>query len=453
MVASKEIKCLEKSRVELSVKVDKEFVKKEYDELLAKYSKTAHIKGFRPGKVPASVLERKFGDSLVNEAGFNVIEKSLQEALLDVEKKPLPYVTPALKDEENLKLALDKDIEYTVEYDTFPEVELGEYKGIEIEVPNVVIKDSDIDRELDKYREQNAIVTEKKGTNGKVAKDNVITINYVEVDADDKEVTGTKRDDFTFTVGTGYNYYKLDDDVIGMKKEEEKIIEKEYAPDFEYKDLAGRKVRIKVKVTSIKKKELPEITDELAQDINEKFKTKEDLIEDVKKRLDGVTDMKLTDDKKRAIMEKIIESTKVDPPQAMIDNQINTMWTNFIYRFGGDEKQVEKMLAMEGKTKDDLAKDCEGEALRAVKSQIIIAQISKAEKIEATEADIEEEIKTEAGRSGMKVEEFKEYVKENNMNEYFKIGIIDRKTYDFLIKNAKIKKGAEIKYLDFLHKA
>ena len=435
MVASKEIKCLEKSRVELSVKVDKEFVKKEYDELLAKYSKTAHIKGFRPGKVPASVLERKFGDSLVNEAGFNVIEKSLQEALLDVEKKPLPYVTPALKDEENLKLALDKDIEYTVEYDTFPEVELGEYKGVEIEVPNVVIKDSDVEREL------------------KVAKDNVITINYVEVDADDKEVTGTKRDDFTFTVGTGYNYYKLDDDVIGMKKEEEKIIEKEYAPDFEYKDLAGRKVRIKVKVTSIKKKELPEITDELAQDINEKFKTKEDLIEDVKKRLDGVTDMKLTDDKKRAIMEKIIESTKVDPPQAMIDNQINTMWTNFIYRFGGDEKQVEKMLAMEGKSKDDLAKEWEGEALRAVKSQIIIAQISKAEKIEATEEDIEEEIKTEAGRSGMKVEEFKEYVKENNMNEYFKIGIIDRKTYDFLIKNAKIKKGAEIKYLDFLHKA
>ena len=152
-------------------------------------------------------------------------------------------------------------------------------------------------------------------------------------------------------------------------------------------------------------------------------------------------------------MEKIIETTKVDPPQSMIDNQINTMWTNFIYRFGGDEKQVEKMLAMEGKTKDDLAKDWEGEALRAVKSQIIIAQISKAEKIEASDDDIEEEIKTEAGRSGMKVEDFKEYVKENNMNEYFKIGIIDRKTYDFLIANAKIKKGADIKYLDFLHKA
>ena len=92
---------------------------------------------------------------------------------------------------------------------------------------------------------------------------------------------------------------------------------------------------------------------------------------------------------------------------------------HFYYkRFGGDEKQVEKMLAMEGKTKDDLAKDWEGEALRAVKSQIIIAQISKAEKIDATDEDIEEEIKTEAGRSGMKIEEFKEYVKENNMNEY-----------------------------------
>ena len=451
MVANKEIKCLDKSRVELSVKVGREEMKKEYDALIAKYSKTAQVKGFRQGKVPAAVLERKYGDSLINEAGFNVIEKSLQEALLDVDKKPLPYVTPALKNEESLKLALDSDIEYTVEYDTFPDVELGEYKGVEIEVPNVVIKEADINRELDKYREQNAVVTEKRG--GKVAKGNVITINYVELDDAEKEIEKTKRDDFTFTVGTGYNYYKIDEDVIGLKKDEEKIIEKEFAPDFEYKELAGRKVRLKVTVKTIKKRELPEITDELAQDISEKYKTKEDLIEDVKKRLNGVTDMKLLDDKKRAAMAKIIESTKVDPPQAMIDNQLNTMWTNFIYRFGGDEKQVEKMLAAEGKTREDLVKDWEGEALRAVKSQIIIGEISKKEKIEASDADVDEEMKLEADRAGMKIEEFKQYVKENNMNEYFKIGVLDRKTYDFILSNAKVKKGADVKYLDFLHQA
>ena len=446
-----EIKKLENSSVELTLTIKAADIEAAYKKTIADYSKKIVMKGFRQGKVPAAVLERKYGDSLINEAGFNVIEKSLQEALLDVDKKPLPYVTPALKNEESLKLALDSDIEYTVEYDTFPDVELGEYKGVEIEVPNVVIKETDVNRELDKYREQNAIVTEKRG--GKVAKGNVITINYVELDDAEKEIEKTKRDDFTFTVGTGYNYYKIDEDVIGLKKDEEKIIEKEFAPDFEYKDLAGRKVRLKVTVKTIKKRELPEITDELAQDISEKYKTKEDLIEDVKKRLNGVTDMKLLDDKKRAAMAKIIESTKVDPPQAMIDNQLNTMWTNFIYRFGGDEKQVEKMLAAEGKTREDLVKDWEGEALRAVKSQIIIGEISKKEKIEASDADVDEEMKLEADRAGMKIEEFKQYVKENNMNEYFKIGVLDRKTYDFILSNAKVKKGAEVKYLDFLRQA
>lgn len=451
MIANKEIKCLENSKVELSVKVGKEFVKKEYDELLAKYAKTAHIKGFRKGKVPAAVLERKFGDSLVKEAGFNVIEKSLEEALIDVEKKPLPYFTPILKDEENLKLELDSDIEYTVEYDTFPDVELGEYKGVEIEVPEVTIAESDINRELDRYREQNAIVTEKRG--GKVAKDNVVTVSYTEVDDQDQEIKGTAREDFTFTVGTGYNFYKFDDELIGFKKDEERIIEKEYAPDFEFKDLAGRKIRIKVKVTSIKKKELPEITDELAQDISENYKTAADLIEDVKKRLNGVTEMKMEEEKRRLAMGKIIEGTKVAPPQAMIDNQLDTMWTNFIYRFGGDEKQVEALLAAEGKTREDLVKEWEPEALRAVKSQLIISKIGQAENFTVTDEDLDNEIRVQADRNGMPYEDFKAYVQENKMNEYLTIGILERKAYAFILENANIKEAGKIKYLDFLHKA
>ncbi|MCQ2604334.1 MAG: trigger factor [Spirochaetia bacterium] len=451
MIASKEIKCLENSRVELSVKVGKEFVKKEYDELLGKYSKTAYIKGFRQGKVPVSVLERKYGDSLVKEAGFNVIEKGLEEALLDVDKRPLPYFTPELKNEETLDIALDKDIEFTVEYDTFPETELGTYKGLEIEVPEVIIADSDVDREIKKYQDQNAIVTEKKA-GGKVMKDNVISIDYVEVDENDKEIEKTKREDFTFTVGTGYNFYKLDDDVLGFKKDEERIIEKEYAPDFEFKDLAGRKIRIKVKVTSIKTKKLPEVNDELAQDINEKFKTVDDLIADIKKRLNGVTDMKKDEEKKKLLMAQIIETTKVDPPRSMIDNQLDTMWTNFVYRFGGDEKKVEELVIAEGKTKDDLRKEWEPEALRAVKTQLIISKISKEEKIDTTAEELDKEMEDQALRSGMPLDEFKAYISENNMNEYIKIGLLEKKTYDFLLANAVVKKGAEIKYLDYLHK-
>ena len=352
MVTNKEIKTLENSVVELSVTIEKDAVKKEYDELLKKYSKTAHIKGFRKGKVPKAVLERKYGEGLVTESGFNLIEKSLDEVLKDVDKKPLPYSQPSLKDEEDLKISLDNDLVFTVSYETYPEVKLGEYKGFEIEIPEVKLAAEDEKRELKKYQDQNALVTEKKG--GKVAKDNVITINYSELDDEENVVDNTVREDFTFTVGTGYNYYKLDDDVIGMKKDEEKVIEKEYPEDFEYPELAGKKVKLKVTVTSVKSKKLPEIDDELAQDISEKYKTLDDLKKDIKERQQGMIDNKLKAVKQEKILEKIIENSEVNPPASMINAELDNQWNNFLYQFGGDENKVLEILKMQNKSKEDM---------------------------------------------------------------------------------------------------
>ena len=166
-------------------------------------------------------------------------------------------------------------------------------------------------RELKRYQDQNAIVSEKKG--GKAAKENVVTVNYIELDENDNEIEDTKREDFTFTVGTGYNYYKFDDEIIGMKKDEEKVIEKEYAEDFEYKELAGKKVKLKITVTSVKAKKLPELDDELAQDISEKYKTLDDLKKDIKERQEGMIENKLKAVKQEKILEKIIENSEVDP--------------------------------------------------------------------------------------------------------------------------------------------
>ena len=236
MVKNKEIKTLENSVVELSVTIEKDSLKKEYDELLKKYAKTAHIKGFRKGKVPPAILERKYSDSIRMESGYNLIEKCLEEVLKDAEKKPLPYYTPKLVDEESFEVDLEKDLDFKVTYETYPEITLGQYKEIEVELPEVKLTKEDEERELKKYQEQNAVVTEKQ--EGTVEKDNVVTVNYCEVDGDGNEIPGTSREDFTFTVGTGYNYYKFDDDIEGMAKDEEKIIEKEFDEKFEYPELA-----------------------------------------------------------------------------------------------------------------------------------------------------------------------------------------------------------------------
>ena len=160
MIASKEVKPLENSSVELTVTVGKDEAQREYDELVSKYSKTLAVRGFRKGKVPVSVLVQKFGDSLLSEASANIIENGLQEALGDVEQKPLAYAIPELQGEPNLELG--KDFSFTVTYDTFPEIELGEYKGLEVTVPEVKITKKDEERELEGIRDQNAIVVPKE---------------------------------------------------------------------------------------------------------------------------------------------------------------------------------------------------------------------------------------------------------------------------------------------------
>jgi len=448
VVKNKELKALENSTIELSVTIEKDSLKKEYDDLLKQYAKSAQMKGFRKGKVPTAILERKFSDSIKSEAGFNLIEKSLEEILKDVEKKPLPYYTPKLKNEENFSVDMDKDLEFTVTYETYPDITLGQYKGIEIEVPEVELTNEDEERELKRYQEQNAIVSEEK--DGTVKKDNVVTINYSEINENGEIVENTKREDFTFTVGTGYNYYKIDDDIIDLKTNEEKVIEKKYADDFEYKDLAGKNIKIKVKVTSIKSKQLPKIDDELAQDINEKYKTLDDLKKDIKERQNGMIETKLKNLKQQRILDKIIEASKLDVPLSMLENELEHSWNNFLYQFGGSEQKVLQLLEMQKKTKNDLLEEWKPAAIKSVKSQLIINKIVNEEKIEVSDEETAEEIKKQSLQSGMSEDDFKKYVEENNMTEYVKHSMRERKGYDMLIENGVIKKGEKINFLAFI---
>ena len=448
MVKNKELKALENSTIELSVTIDKDSIKKEYDDLLTKYAKSAQVKGFRKGKVPPAIIERKFSDSIRTEAGYNLIEKSLEEILKDVEKKPLPYNTPKLQNEENFSVDMDKDMVFVVTYETYPDIALGQYKGIEIEIPDVELSKEDEDRELKRYQDQNAVVTEEK--DGTVKKDNVVTISYSEIDANDKVIEGTTREDFTFTVGTGYNYYKIDDEIIGLKVNEEKVIEKKYDENFEYKDLAGKSVKVKVKVTSIKSKQLPAIDDELAQDINEKYKTLDDLKKDINEKQSGMLEMRLKAITQQRILQKIVDASTLDVPPSMLENELEQSWNNFLYQFGGSEDKAIQLLAMQNKTKNDIMEDWKPSAINSVKGRLIINKIIKEDKIEISDEEVENELKKQAVQSGMPEEDFKKYVAENNMTEYVKHSVLEQKAQNMLVESGVIKKGEKISFLAFL---
>ena len=452
MVTSKEVQTLENSSVKLTITVDKKETKNAYDELLKQYAKKAHIKGFRKGKAPTGVLEKKFGEGIREEAMINIIEESLKQVFDEGEEKPLPYSRPTLADEENTVLAFDKDFTYSVVYDVYPDIELGEYKGLEVEVPQVKATKKDEERELEQIRDQNSMVVEKAG--GTVEKDDIVTVDYVELDENDEEREETKRADFVFTIGSGYNVYKFDEDLVGMQKDEEKVVEKEFPEDYEYEDYAGKKLKIRVKVKMIKQKELPALDDELAQDVSDEYETLEDLKKSIKRRLKENLDEKLRQHKIEKLFDAIIESSTIALPESMVQAELENSWQNFVQQSRIEEEQVLQILQSQGRTKEDLFSEWRQSAERSLKLQLLVEKIKELEPeaVEISDQEVDEEIKSQAEKNDREFAELKKYFEENDMIDYVKSDIKNRKLFDFLLDQSKIKKGEKIDYLDFMNK-
>jgi trigger factor len=438
VIISKSVEKLENSAVKLSLTVGQEHAAKEYKDLLVKYTKEVQIKGFRKGKVPTSVLERKFGEGIRQEAAANLMDIALKAAMEDLEEKPLGYDYPEVQGEPELDP--EKDFSFELIYDTFPEVKFGEYKGVEIEETQVKILKKHENAEMEKIQEQNSVVMDKADET--VANDDIVTLDYCEMNGKE-EVEDTKREDFVFTIGTGYNLYKIDKQLVGMKKDEEKVITKKYKEDFENKDLAGKSVKIKVKIKAVKEKQLPELDDELAQDVNEKFKTIDDLRKDIKKQLKDKADAKTKGNKMELLIDKLVESSEIDLPASMIKSEQENNWKNFLQQSQTKEEQMLQFLEMQGQTKEQMLESWKDNAVKSLKSQLIFNKIIEAEKVEVSDDEMEEEIKKQAEMYNMPVEDLKKSFGEAGLKEYLSSDIKQKKVADFLLDNAKITKSTE----------
>jgi trigger factor len=275
---SKEITRLDKSNVALSVTVPQDDVLKQYSEMMKEYTKNLQIPGFRKGKVPQEVLERKFGDALKDDAFGRILESSMEEIFgenndkLPRNEKPLPYSRPELQEKE-LKLNLDQALKFTVIYDVLPEVKIGpdQWKGLKVEYSYAEIENDDITRELDEIRERNAVVIDLD-EDAAAKKNDVVTIDYEIMEEDGVTPHQISRKDMSFTLD-GKNVFKFDDQIIGMKKDQSKEFDKKFDSDFFHVDFAGITRKVRITLTSLKEKQLPALDDDLAQDVDEKFNT------------------------------------------------------------------------------------------------------------------------------------------------------------------------------------
>ena len=314
MNLSKKIEELEKSAVKLTVTVAKEDVAENYNQIITKYAKNAQIPGFRKGHVPVAVLERKYGNALKADVTADIIDKALNELFSDENEKeirPLPYAQPQM--DSMPEFDTTKDLTLTVTYDVFPKVKDIDLKGVSIKETQSEVGDKELEEELKAIQERNATVIDKKDDET-AEKDNIVTINYAELGEDGKVIESSKREGFVFTIGTGENIYKIDDDIIGMKKGETKEITKTYAADDTDKELAGKTKKISVTVTALKVRNLPALDDELAQDVNSNYKTLDDMKADIRKNLELAMNRRINELKSNALLEALVEKNQFDIP-------------------------------------------------------------------------------------------------------------------------------------------
>ena len=433
-----EIKKLENSSVQLTLTLGAAAIEEDYSKTIKDYAKKLTLKGFRPGKAPLSLIESKYGDAIREEVTFRLMEKNLTDSYkdMDVKDRPLPYSTPELQNEESLlPFKPNTDVTYSVIYDVLPQVKLPEYKGLEIEFEAKKITDKDVNEEIERLRQQNAMVIAK---NGAIADGDIVTLDYVELDADGKEIASTKRDDFTFTVGSSYNFYKLDKDIIGMKKGDSTVIEKTYGDDSGMgTDYLGKTVKISVTVKEVKIKEVPALDDDFAQDVKDEYKTVADLVKATKKQLEDAAENENKSAKLDAVVKALLEKTEIAVPKSMVEAQLESDWQNFISRFGMNEADVLKIMGAQGGSKEQFLETRRADTIQNIKAQLIIEQVKEEQKYEVKEDELAEELKNygeDITKDSPNYESMKIYAEDD---------IKFRKARDFLIENNTFKAAAK----------
>ena len=453
MKVTKEIEKLEHSAAKLTVTVAKKDVADSYNETIGKYVKQVQIPGFRKGHVPASVLERKYGEQIKMEAASDLIDKSLNEIFSDekeLENRPLPYAQPVL--EKMPEFDTSKDFVYTVTYDVFPKVDLKgfDFKSVTIKEPQVTVGDTELNEELKGIQERNAVVIDKKDDE-KAEKDNIVTISIVAKDENGAEIASTKREEFTFTLGTAENVYKIDDDLIGMKKGESKEITKKYGDDEKDEQLKGKTKKYSVTLKQIKVRNLPALDDELAQDVNEKFKTLDDLKKDIMQKLENARTNKINEIKTNDLLSALVEKNPFEIPASMLNAELDGRWRMMAQQFQTTPEELDKMITASGQKKEDMLKEWTGDAEKMLKSRIIVDNLLKERNISVTPEEIESEYQKIADANGITVDEVKQHYADPRSKEYLIDEAKEQKLYKEIFAEVKVTKGDKTTFKDLFN--
>ncbi|MDR0551853.1 MAG: trigger factor [Spirochaetaceae bacterium] len=441
MSITKEITRLEKSAVKLSVIVPKDEVCAFYDKSLEEVARDIQIKGFRKGKAPKSLIEQKFRSVLREQITNELISKTIIDLInaedFPKDAAPLNYMDPQIEGEP--KIDLETDLHFAITYDVAPQLENIKYEGLEVTVDYAEITDEDIERELEEVRDRNSIVIDRDESSP-VQKGDIVTLDFCELDADGSEKSNTKREDFTFTAGSEATYYKFDEDVLGLKTGEEKIFDKTMPKHLTDNENEGNTIKFKVKIKSIKEKKLPELDDELAQDVDEKYNTLDDLKAGIKKKLTAELEDTMRGKKISALLDAVCEANPFDVPESMIRTELYMRISQFV----PDMREAAALIDSES----DFVKRMRPEIELNIKKALIMQKVSADFPVTVDEEEIEKEIELLAERINSSVDEVKRYHAEEAPRAELTAAIKNRKLNEIVLAKNTVKDGNKVSFLE-----
>lgn len=418
------------NEVKLEITIDAEKFEDGIKKVYFQNAKYFNIPGFRKGKAPQAIVEKYYGKEIFYEDAFNDIvpaelEKAVEENNIDVVSRP---------DIDVKQMEKGKDLIFTAVFQTKPEAILGQYKGIEIPKIEYNVTDKDVEHELAHMQEHNSrlITVEDRP----VEKGDTVIIDF-EGFVDGKPFEGGKAENHELEIGSNTFIPGFEDQIIGMKNDEEKDINVKFPDEYFSKDLAGKDATFKVKLHEIKKKELPTLDDEFAKDVSE-FDTLDELKKDIKTKLEEQSAENQKMETEDAVIKEVCKNVKVDIPSGMVELEVEDMLKNIETRLSYQGLKLDQYLKIIGKTEDEIKKEYEPQAKEAITSRLMLEAVIKAEKIEATEDEIVAKMKEMAKNYG-KAEDDEEFLNNKNVRKYIKSGIESEKALDFLVKNAKVK--------------
>ncbi|BEP29845.1 trigger factor [Helicovermis profundi] len=426
---SSSLKTKENNKVTIEIKVSKEEFKVAIQKAYLKERKKFNIPGFRKGKAPRKIIEAQYGVEVFYEEAINVVlpeeySKAVEELKLDVVDSP---------DIDVKELDVEKEIIIEAVVTVKPEVELGEYKGIEVEEIKVEVSDEDVDKELEKSRDMGArlISVEDRA----VQDGDSVIIDYAGF-VNHEQFEGGTATNQTLVIGSKTFIPGFEEQLIGAKLDSKVDVVVTFPEDYSEKTLAGKEAVFNVEVKGIKVKELPELDDEFAKDTSE-FDTLEELKNDIKVKLQESAEKNAKLAQRDKVIDAVSDTMKADIPDAMIDTEVSGMLREFDYQLSSQGISLDQYVQYTGGSLDALKDQMKDDAAIRVKTALVLEKVAELEGFKAEETEINEELQKIADAQKSTMEEVKKLFK-NDDYSYIEDSIVSRKTVDFLVENAKL---------------